>query len=81
MSAGHILNLKSIQDRKQERIARARSYEKLVPLELIIKASIECCTNIYEAAEYAGVTEKFLKEAIDCSTKIVMESNYYEVVF
>ena len=63
-SKGNILDLKSVSNRKQERQARKWSYEKLVPLKSIIKASFECCTNIYELAEYLDVTEDFLKEVL-----------------
>ena len=63
-SVGNIIDLKSVKNRKQEQIARNRSYERLVPLKSIIAASFECCTNIYELAEYLDVTESFLKEAL-----------------
>lgn len=64
-SVGNILDLRLIQNRKQERIARNRSYERLIPLKSIIKASYECCTNLYELAEYLDVTEGFLKESLE----------------
>ncbi len=61
---GNIIALESVQNRKQERQARKWSYEKLIPLKSIITASFECCTNIYELAEYLDVTEEFLKETL-----------------
>lgn len=64
-TTGNIIDLKPIQNRKQELIARKWSYEKLVPLKSIIKASYACCTNLYELAEYLDVTEEFLKEALN----------------
>lgn len=63
-STGNILNLKSIQNRKQELMARKRSFERLVPLKSIIKASFESCTSIYELADYLDITEEFLKNAL-----------------
>ncbi len=63
-STGNILDLKSVQNRKQEQIARKRSFERLVPLKSIIKASFESCASLYELAEYLDVTEKFLKDAL-----------------
>ncbi len=64
-TVGNITDLKPVQNRKQEQIARNRSYERLIPLKLIIKASIECCTNLHELAEYIDVTENFLREALE----------------
>ena len=63
-SDGNLIDLKSIQNRKQEVRARKWSYEKLIPLKSIIKASFGCCANLYELAEYLDVTEQFLKEAL-----------------
>lgn len=64
-TVGDITNLKNVCNRKQEHIARKWSYEKLAPLESIIKASFDGCTNVYELAEYLDVTEKFLKETLE----------------
>lgn len=64
-TVGNIIDLGPVQNRKQERIARNRSYERLVPLKLIIKASVECCVNLHELAEYVDVTEEVLKEALE----------------
>lgn len=64
ITTGNITDLKSVCNRKQERQARKWSYEKLVPLTSLIKASYSGCTNIYELAEYLDVTEIFLKDAL-----------------
>ncbi len=64
-SEGNIVDLKNICNRKQERQARNWSFEKLVTLKSLIKASFECCTSLYELAKYLDVTEEFLKEALD----------------
>lgn len=63
-TVGNIISLESVQNRKQERQARKWSYEKLVPIKNLIKASSEGCTNLYELSEYLDVTESFLKEAL-----------------
>jgi hypothetical protein len=63
-SIGNIVDLKSVCNRKQERQARKWSYEKLIPLKSLIKASFSGCTNLYELAEYLDVTEMFLKDAL-----------------
>ena len=64
-TVGDILNQQSILDRKQEKVARAWAYKKLVPFTKIIDAYKEGITNKYEFAEYLGVTESFLLEAIN----------------
>lgn len=63
-TSGNIIDLKNICNSKQELTARKWSYEKLVPLESIIQASFECCTSLYELAEYLDVTEEFLREVL-----------------
>lgn len=64
MTIGNITDLKSVCNHKQERQARKWSYERLVPLKSIIKASFESCTSLYELAEYLDVTEEFLRETL-----------------
>jgi len=61
---GDIIDMKSVCNRKQELKARKYAYDKLVPLELLIKASYEGCTNLCELAEYLDVTEEFLKDTL-----------------
>lgn len=64
-SEGNLIDLKSIQNRKQEKQARKWSYERLIPLKSIIKASFTYCTSLYELAEHLDVTEEFLKETLE----------------
>ncbi len=61
---GRITDLKNVVNRKQERQAREWSFEMLVPLKSIIKASYAGCTNLFELSEYLDVTEEFLKDAL-----------------
>lgn len=63
-SAGDITDQSILNNRKQEKIARTWAYEKLVPLEEIIKAHKDGPKNKYELAEYLDVTEPFLEKAI-----------------
>jgi len=70
-TAGNIIDLKNVCNRKQELKARNWSYERLVPLKSLIKASYNGCTDLYELAEYLDVTEEFLKDTL----------NYYESKF
>lgn len=61
---GDITDLKPVQNRKQEQIARNRSYRRLIPLKSIIEASFECCTSLYDLADYLDVTEQFLIDTL-----------------
>lgn len=61
---GNILDQSKIENRKQERRARAWAYEKLVPLTSILEAHWTGIQNQYELAEFLEVTEEFLHEAI-----------------
>lgn len=64
-AAGNILDQKKTRNRKLERRARAWAYKKLVPLDKLIQAFIEGARTRYEMAEYLGITECFLNEAIN----------------
>jgi len=63
-SVGDILDQSKIENRKQERRARAWAYERLVSLKKLIEASNQGIRNRYELAEFLGVSERFIEEAI-----------------
>jgi len=63
-SIGNVLDQSKIQNRKQERRARAWAFKKLVPLDKLLEAFNEGIRTRYELAEYLEVTEKFLDDAI-----------------
>lgn len=63
-SCGNILDQSKIENRKQERRARAYAYEKLVSLEKLIDALEHGVKNCFELAEFLNVTEEFVAEAI-----------------
>jgi len=63
-SVGDILDQSKIENRKQERRARAWAYERLVSLKKLIEASNQGIRNRYELAEFLGVSERFIDEAI-----------------
>lgn len=65
-SVGNIIDLSSVQNRKQERQARLWAYNKQIGLSGIIRAFNRGCKNSHEIAEYLEVTEEFLCEAIEC---------------
>lgn len=64
-SAGDILDQNSITNRKQELRARSWAYEKLIPLSRIVQAQRHGVRNRFELAEYLGVTEEFLQDALN----------------
>jgi len=63
---GDILDQTSVSNRKQELQGRIYAYNKLIGLRGIISANQAGCENIFDAADYLGVTEEFLHEAIQC---------------
>lgn len=63
-SSGDILEQNSIVNRKQELRARRWAYNKLVPLEMIIRAHQSNIANKYELADFLNVTEEFLNDAV-----------------
>lgn len=63
-TVGDISDQSKIQNRKQERRARAWGYDRLVPLTLLIEAIDYPCQNRTELAEYLDVPEDYLMEAL-----------------
>lgn len=63
-TCGNIMDQSRVENRKQERRARAWAYEKLVSLRGLIHASKHGIRNRHELAEFLGVTESFIEEAI-----------------
>ena len=63
-TCGNILDQSKAENRKQERKARAWAYERLVNFHGLIEASKCGIKNKYELAEFFGVTEWFLEQAI-----------------
>lgn len=64
-STGDITDQSNLNNRKQEKQARAWAYKKLVPLEKIVQAHKDGLKNKYELAEYLSITEPFLEEALN----------------
>lgn len=63
-SVGDILNQTELRNRKQENLARDWAYKKLIPLTKIVQSQREEIRNKYELAEFLGVTESFLEDAL-----------------
>lgn len=64
-TVGNIIDLSCPENRKQEYIARAYAYNKIAGLTDLARAYKSGCRNKREIAEYLGITEKFLNEAIE----------------
>ena len=64
-SSGDILDQSKLANKKQEKRARNWAYERLVPLDGLVKAYKLGVRNRYELADYLGVTEKFVDDSID----------------
>lgn len=70
-TSGDIIDMQDIRNVKQERKARAWSYDELIGLTGLIRAFERCCQSRYEVADFLGVTEEFLSDAL----------NYYKVKY
>lgn len=62
-SCGNIIDTSNVNNRKQEIKARRWAIKNLIPFSSIIQAYESGCENLYEMAEYIGVTEEFLRNA------------------
>lgn len=76
-STGIILDMQDTGNRKQEHLARYWAYSKLVTFDALIDAFDKGCRNLYEYAEYIGVTEQFLAEAME---QFKLKYGYYKKV-
>ena len=64
-TVGNILDLRDANNMKQELKGRIWGYDRQIGLLGIIKAFDRGCQSRYEIAEYLGITEKYLEEAIN----------------
>lgn len=64
-SYGNILDQRNLSNIKQEKRARNWAYEKLVSLKRLIDGYEAGVRNCYELADFLGVTEDFLRKALN----------------
>lgn len=64
LTVGDILTAHDAASRRQEQKARTLSYDRLVGLSGLVRAYEAHCESRYEIAEFLGVTEEFLVDAI-----------------
>lgn len=80
-TVGDIIEIQNIEDEKQERTARLWAYNKQIGLSGIIEAFKAHYCDRFEIAEFLGVSEDFLQEALECYRQIygtgTMVDNYY----
>ena len=70
-TVGNIIDMQDIRNVKQERKARVWAYDELIGLTGLIRAFECCCQSRCEIADFLGVTEEFLSDAL----------NYYKVKY
>ncbi len=63
-TSGYIIDQSKIENRKQERKARAWGYERLVGIIDLINAYKYGVRNRFELAEYLDVTEEYIEDVI-----------------
>lgn len=63
-TAGNIIDQNILENRRREKKARRWAYDKLVPLTALIEVYQKGIQGQHELAEFLGVTEEFLGQAI-----------------
>lgn len=63
-TVGDILDTRSMDAMRQERIARAIAFEIILPLPKLIDAYLNCRHNFNDIPDYLGVTWEFLDSTI-----------------
>ena len=63
-AAGDLLDQRNVTNQKLEKRGRIWGYNRLIGLWGIVAAYQRGCSNRYEMAEYLGVTEEFLNDAL-----------------
>ncbi|MFA9462909.1 MAG: hypothetical protein ACERKN_01325 [Velocimicrobium sp.] len=83
-SDGNILDCKRTDCIKQERKARVWAYDKTIALKGIIGAYEKRCSNLCEMADYLGVSEPYLNDALSYYKEkfgIYAKYNEYTIYF
>lgn len=65
LTVGNILDQSKIDNKKQERLARAWAYERLVPISLIIRGFEKRVSSRHELCEMIGVSESFFSDVLE----------------
>ena len=65
VNVGNILDQNNVDSRKQERTARLRAYNRRIGLTGIVDGYKAHCRSRYELAEFLGVSEETLAEALE----------------
>lgn len=64
-SVGNILDTNNANNQKQEKIARKWAVNELVSIKDLVEAVKSGCEYISDVADYLGITDEFLLEAIE----------------
>ena len=65
-TVGDITRCSSADARKQEHRARKWAYEAWLPIGRLYEAQEAGCSELWDTAEFLGVTEAFLHDALSC---------------
>lgn len=83
-TVGNILDQNNTSNRKQERLARLRAYDRRIGLSGIIQGYQNNCRNSYELAIHLGVSEDTLQDALNLYREkygLYVEVNEYIIIF
>ena len=64
-TVGNILNQSTVPNRKQEMKARRWSHNHQIRQQDLVEAAQYGCRNAYDVAEFLGISEEFLQEAVE----------------
>ena len=65
VSVRNILDARNPNNRHEEVIARRKAHDRVIGIPRLAEALKSGCSTFYEVSEYLGVTESFLREAIE----------------
>lgn len=84
LTVGNITNLQDVRNVKQELLARKWGYNQNVGILGLIRSFENGCRTSKEIADFLGVTESYLEDAIDyyrCKYGVSCKIDNYEVRF
>lgn len=83
-TTGNIISQSKVPNRKQERISRLWAFNEMIGLAGIVDGYKRRCASRYELAEFLGVTEEFLQDAINyyrAKYGVYVEYEGYRILF
>lgn len=65
ITVGNIIDIRNVNNLKQERFARGCSYNDLISINDIIRALLSHCSTIEEISDFLDITQEYFIEALD----------------